>query len=42
MVCGSSKTVAHHEDYDKPLAVWWLCELHHKARHAELRAVTNA
>lgn len=28
---------AHHEDYDKPLDVVWLCRAHHGARHRELR-----
>ena len=32
-VCGSTKTVAHHDDYDKPLAVRWLCQAHHKQHH---------
>ena len=36
-VCGSPKAVAHHEDYDKPLDVVWLCQVHHKARHKEIR-----
>ena len=31
-VCGQ-KAHAHHEDYSKPLAVRWLCKLHHKAVH---------
>jgi hypothetical protein len=34
--CGSEKTVAHHEDYDKPLDVVWLCQPCHKQRHKEL------
>ena len=25
-VCGARSTVAHHEDYDEPLAVQWLCD----------------
>lgn len=37
IVCGSDKSVAHHEDYDKPLDVMWLCDFHHKKRHIELR-----
>ena len=34
--CGESKTVAHHEDYDKPLDVMWLCQPCHKQRHKEI------
>lgn len=37
-VCHGAKTIAHHDDYSKPLAVIWLCEVHHKARHKELSA----
>lgn len=36
-VCGAEKSVAHHEDYDKPLDVVWLCQVHHKARHKEMK-----
>jgi ribosomal protein S27AE len=36
--CGNAKTVAHHEDYDKPLDVVWLCEPCHKQRHKEISA----
>ena len=35
--CGESKSLAHHEDYDKPLDVMWLCQPCHKQRHKELR-----
>lgn len=34
--CGETKTVAHHEDYDKPLEVVWLCQPCHKQRHKEI------
>lgn len=34
--CGDQKSVAHHEDYDKPLDVMWLCQPCHKQRHKEL------
>lgn len=32
-VCGVEKVVAHHEDYDKPLKVNWLCLKHHVELH---------
>jgi len=35
--CGEQKSVAHHEDYDKPLEVVWLCQRCHKQRHKELK-----
>lgn len=34
-VCGNSRTDAHHEDYDQPLSVRWLCRKHHAQRHVE-------
>ena len=34
--CGDAKTVAHHEDYDKPLEIVWLCQPCHKQRHKEI------
>ena len=36
VVCGSEKTVAHHEDYSKPLDVVWLCRKHHRHVHLGL------
>jgi len=32
-VCGSKKTEGHHESYDKPLEVDWLCRRHHMEHH---------
>jgi ribosomal protein S27AE len=37
--CGEVKSLAHHEDYDKPLEVMWLCQPCHKQRHKELREI---
>ena len=34
--CGNKNSVAHHEDYDKPLDVIWLCQPCHKQRHKEI------
>jgi hypothetical protein len=34
--CGDANSVAHHESYDRPLDVVWLCQVHHKQRHKEL------
>jgi hypothetical protein len=35
-VCNSPHTVGHHADYDQPLCVVWLCQMHHKQLHAEV------
>jgi len=35
--CEKIKSIAHHEDYDKPLEVMWLCQPCHKQRHKELK-----
>ena len=32
-VCGNVKAQAHHEDYNKPLDVMWLCATHHRRQH---------
>ena len=31
--CGKLDVHAHHDDYDKPLEVRWLCAFHHKFVH---------
>lgn len=33
VVCGSSEVIAHHENYDRPADVIWMCDSHHKAYH---------
>ena len=35
--CGAAKSHAHHEDYDKPLEVVWLCAPCHSLRHKEMK-----
>jgi hypothetical protein len=35
-ICGA-KAHGHHPDYDAPLAVAWLCAIHHKQVHLESR-----
>ena len=32
-VCGNAESFAHHDDYNKPLLVRWLCDFHHKEWH---------
>lgn len=32
-VCGSQQAEKHHEDYDRPLDVVWLCRSHHLDLH---------
>jgi ribosomal protein S27AE len=31
--CGEVKVEAHHDDYNKPLEVKWLCHQHHNELH---------
>lgn len=33
LICGEEKSQAHHEDYNKPLEIIWLCDKHHKELH---------
>lgn len=32
-ICGNINSLAHHNDYSKPLEVIWLCHQHHKDMH---------
>jgi ribosomal protein S27AE len=32
-VCGAEKTQAHHDDYNKPLEIRWLCKKCHTEWH---------
>ena len=32
-VCGAPDAQAHHDDYDRPLDVRWLCTEHHAVEH---------
>lgn len=41
-ICGKEKTHAHHDDYDKPLNVRWLCAEHHRQWHAKYGEALNA
>lgn len=41
-VCGDPKTHGHHDDYDKPLEVRWLCPAHHGEHHRYERALQRA
>jgi hypothetical protein len=35
-ICEDFCSQAHHENYNKPLEIIWLCQKHHDERHAQL------
>lgn len=35
-VCGAEKSEAHHDDYNYPMSVRWLCRKHHVAHHVAI------
>lgn len=37
-ICKSKKSIGHHDDYDKPLKVRWLCQAHHLEWHKTNKA----
>lgn len=47
-VCGAvhgqdgTSVHGHHSDYDRPMAVSWLCQRHHMQVHAVLRALKGS
>jgi len=32
-ICGEINTEAHHDDYEKPLQIRWVCKKHHEDIH---------
>ena len=36
-ICGDPKSEAHHDSYDRPLDVRWLCIPHHTEHHVNER-----
>jgi len=42
IICGKENAHAHHDDYDKPLNVRWLCPEHHMQWHAKNGEALNA
>ena len=41
-VCNNPKSIAHHEDYNKPLDVRWLCGKHHAEVHKKFNKLVLA
>jgi hypothetical protein len=35
IICGNSKSEAHHPDYRSPLKIIWLCFKHHRELHGQ-------
>ena len=41
-LCGDERTDAHHDNYDRPLTVRFLCRRHHKLAHKEASAMASS
>jgi protein-arginine kinase activator protein McsA len=37
--CADPKSEAHHQDYQKPFDVQWLCRFHHAELHRQMESV---
>jgi len=42
VICKSKRSEAHHDNYDQPLGVTWLCRPHHRKRDKELAQLRSA
>jgi len=42
VVCSGKEVIPHHEDYNNPFKVIWLCEEHHKDYHEGRIALFNS
>lgn len=34
-ICGNKEVEAHHEDYNQPYIITWLCRMHHLRLHGK-------
>lgn len=39
IVCGDNKVEMHHDNYNKPLEIKWLCRKHHMEHHKKVNNV---
>lgn len=40
-ICGNTKVDAHHDDYEHPLNVRWLCRKHHRMLHKPAKKIVE-
>ena len=41
-ICGNLNSEAHHENYDRPLDIIWLCRKHHLEHHKNIENVNKS